>query len=799
MGELREPCLVPILHSVVRWRLPSTSSLLRRFLYIVLLSSFAYSAQPAAAQVRPDEIARVRREVRRSEEISADAAGEWARVRRLPSRISQRNGHLVELVGMSGRRPIYLTQTNEMASVVTGTRYLHPGGRLGLDLTGAGLEIGIWDGGRALMDHQELTGRVANPDNSAVDDHATHVAGTLAAAGIQARARGMAFESSVRSYSWINDATEMSNEADRGLLVSNHSYAVVAGWYFGDIEDEGDKWYWLGDPTIDSKEDYIFGWYDLGAVQFDRVVYTGPYFLPVVAAGNERVDRGPRTGTYRALDESGNFRSFDVSTRPIPADGSSGGFDTISGAGLAKNVLTVGSVALSDVDGSLKLSSFSSFGPTDDGRIKPDLVGLGEHVYSLSSSGNSAYQLSSGTSMATPNVSGSLLLLQEHHRDVFGEYMRAATLKGLAIHTATDLGLPGPDYSTGWGVLNAEAAAAHVTSSMTNPAGITEALLSEGSTFLQEIVVDHPGPVRITLSWTDPPSLRHPLFGPASLDNPAPHLKNDLDVRLIHRSSGVAYAPFVLDPADPQSAALTGDNMLDPLEQIYAHQADTGAYVIQVTHKGNLFGGIRQAFSLLVSGGRDDSVPVGISHLSVQATLEGITLTWMTLFENRAGTFVIERGPAPENSAKVLGDDRFIAVGMLDAPASGAREYSFTDPWTISGRYVYRIVHDDGLVRYVAGSANVNLATPERYDVLSIFPNPFRDDATMILDLPKTQFVKVEVFDAIGRRMTLLHEGMLEAGRHRLDVAGSTWPPGVYFARVSTPNGTTGSRMVLVR
>ncbi|MEX0746543.1 MAG: S8 family serine peptidase, partial [Rhodothermales bacterium] len=375
---------------------------MRRLVYIALLSSFVYSAKPSAAQVRPDEISRVRREVRRTEETSTNDAREWALARRIPSRIVQRNGKVVELVGMSGRRPIYLTQTNELAAAVTGTRYMHPGGRLGLDLTGAGLEIGIWDGGRARTDHLELEGRVVNPDHAAVDDHATHVAGTLAATGIESKARGMAYESSIRSYSWVNDATEMTNETDRGLLVSNHSYTVVAGWYYGDIEDDGDKWYWLGDPTIDAREDYIFGWYDLGAVQFDRVAYTGPYFLPVVAAGNERVDRGPRTGTYRALDENGNYKSYDVAVRPIPADGTGGGFDTISGAGVAKNVLSVGSVAVSTADGSLRLSSFSSFGPTDDGRIKPDLVGLGEQVYSLASSSRDAYQLSSGTSMAAP-------------------------------------------------------------------------------------------------------------------------------------------------------------------------------------------------------------------------------------------------------------------------------------------------------------------------------------------------------------------------------------------------------------
>ena len=391
---------------------------MKRTLSLILLSSLLYTVQSATAQVRPDDITRIRREVKRTEEASSEAARDWSRSRRLPRRIVQRNGRVVELVGMSNGRPMYVTAVNDFAAGITGTQHLYPGGRLGLNLTGAGLEIGVWDGGSPLADHRELTGRVTSVDNSVVDDHATHVAGTVAATGVDRRARGMAYESKVRAYSWTNDATEMTNEGDRGLLISNHSYTIVAGWYYGDIEGDGDRWYWLGDPRISSTEDHIFGFYDIPAVQFDRVAYSSPYYLPVVAAGNERTDRGPSSGTYRALDTNGNYQTYNVSSRPIRPDGADQGFDTISGAAVAKNVLTVGSIGVNDLDGNPRISTFSSFGPTDDGRIKPDIVGVGERVFSLSSSGTGAYQLSSGTSMATPNVSGSLLLLQEYYSQI---------------------------------------------------------------------------------------------------------------------------------------------------------------------------------------------------------------------------------------------------------------------------------------------------------------------------------------------------------------------------------------------
>ena len=377
--------------------------------------------------------------------------------------------------------------------------------------------------------------------------------------------------------------------------------------------------------------------------------------------------------------------------------------------------------------------------------------------------------------------------------------MRAATVKGLAIHTAADLGRPGPDYATGWGLLDMEAAAEQITASVTNPAAMIESSLSDAGTFTREVTVDERGPLRLTLSWTDHPSVRLSALGAAALDNATGHIRNDLDVRLVHASTGTVYQPYVLNPADPLHDAVSGDNRLDPVEQIFIAEADTGDYVIRVTHKSRLYGGINQAFSLILSGAGDNSVPIAISHLTADASLEGVKLTWSTLFESRPGTFVVERAPLSEGSSKRQSDDRFVAVGTVATPGSGAGSYEFIDPWTIAGRYSYRIVHDDGQNRFVAGTTSVSLVPPEDFGVLSSYPNPFQDRTTVILDLPKTQQVTVDVFDALGRRLLSLHDGVLEAGRHRLEVSASNWPSGVYFARIATPNGVTSHRMVLLR
>ena len=115
-----------------------------------------------------------------------------------------------------------------------------------------------------------------------------------------------------------------------------------------------------------------------------------------------------------------------------------------------------------DNDGNLNSggrNSSSSEGPADDLRIKPDIMGNGTGLYSTYESADAVYSTISGTSMASPNVAGTLLLLQQHYKNVTNNFMKAATLKGLACHTADDAGNIGPDPVFGWGLLNAKKAA----------------------------------------------------------------------------------------------------------------------------------------------------------------------------------------------------------------------------------------------------------------------------------------------------------------------------------------------------
>jgi len=260
------------------------------------------------------------------------------------------------------------------------------------------------------------------------------------------------------------------------------------------------------------------GRYEKEAQTVDALVWAMPYYLPLWAAGNEQ-------DSLTAL----------------------GGYQSITFNSLAKNILTIGAVNDAVVAGvrnpsSGSMSPFSSWGPTDDGRIKPDLVANGVSVYSSTAGSDSSYDGTySGTSMATPNAAGSAALLQQLYANSFGQRPRASLLKALLIHTADDLGNPGPDYKFGWGLINLKAAADIVLAHKANPTApriIENAITSTLKTTTTTFTWDGVSPIRATLSWTDPAGAPQ-----TATDSRTPSVVHDLDLKITGPDGATAYLP----------------------------------------------------------------------------------------------------------------------------------------------------------------------------------------------------------------------------------------------------------------
>lgn len=479
------------------------------------------------------------------------------------------NFRLYELVDVIDGKPVYITTDNFTEAQATKTNALHSGGTLGLNVEGQNMTLGVWDGGFVLKDHIEFlddssspVSRVVIPQNTipnpSTSDHATHVMGTVLAKGVDNNAKGMAPKANGLSYNWTNDLTTVTTEiANIGLLISNHSYGVPV------LNDQGE-----------AQSSWLMGCYDNEARSWDQLAFSAPYYLMVTSAGNSGADSysGGLANGYDKLTQEKNAKNNLVVANSNPF------------------VLANGTVNLFPINGS------SSQGPSDDGRIKPDITGDGTNVYSTVNTTVNSYATMSGTSMASPNVAGSLLLLQQYYNQLNSSFMRASTLKGLVCHTARDGGTVGPDPKFGWGLLDTSKAAEVIrkNSNVTREAVINEFVLNQGEVYTFQVGVTSPDKLEATISWTDPAGT--PRNG--ILNDPNPVLVNDLDLRITKDSS--TYYPWKLQLSNVAAAAITGDNIVDNVEKVEVTNPD-GIYTITVSHKGNLSSG-QQAFSLIVTG-----------------------------------------------------------------------------------------------------------------------------------------------------------------------------------------------------
>ncbi len=559
----------------------------------------------------------------------------WARAHGFKMRYEQ-DGQVAELMGIRNGIPQYYTTENENAAISSAANLVRDTSPYNVD--GSGITVGVWDERQVLTTHQEFGSRVTIKDSaSSTSSHATHVAGTIGAAGVVETAEGMAPHANIDSYDWYSDESEMiaagsSTPGEAGkIYLSNHSYGAVSGWTTTDYSgNSGYHWHqglaWEADA-----EPINFGRYDYAASEWDQVVYDAPYYLPFKSAGNDRNDNPKNDATVYYYDNGWQSAIYDDTLHPLGDGKYKDGYDTIATKACAKNIITIGAAndAVDEANGSRDLSKstpsyFSGYGPTDDGRIKPDIMANGVTLYSTDDGNDTDYASKSGTSMASPSACGSAALLVDYYDDRFpGEAMRASTLKGLILHTADDLQNPGPDYKTGWGLMNTRTAVELLEAYADgNTNRLTEALLTSSSNTNDTYAIFSEGIValRATLCWTDPPGAHT-----SAHDDRTPDLINDLDL-IVTGADGTHY-PYQLDYANPSAnATATGENNIDNVLQVYIAAPLSGDYTITVDFDGTL-DGEEQWYSLIMSG--DGDLPTAAPEgLFASASNERVDLDW---------------------------------------------------------------------------------------------------------------------------------------------------------------------------
>lgn len=541
--------------------------------FLVFFCSFSFSqTKEDVAKITKDyDVEKIQQKItyfQKLEETERAKAIAVANKNGWPIIIKGENGSFQELMKLTPDGfPIYYATTNVAAARSTRANFLNTGGGLGLTLDGQGMVARVWDGGTVRRSHSGFGGRVTTVDDvsgTTYSDHGTHVTGTIIAlpwnAG-SAGVKGMATLATARTFYWDNDESEALSEVLGGMLISNHSYGVpitngttsLPAWYIGAYTDAAQGW--------------------------DEIAYLSPYYLAVMSAGNDGTNNN--------------------NTNPIAS-----GYDKLTGNKTSKNTLIVANAndAIINADGSLSsvsINTSSSQGPTDDRRIKPDITGNGTGLTSTISTSNTATASYTGTSMASPNVAGTLLLVQQHHKNVTNSFMKSATLRGLACHTADDAGNAGPDAKFGWGLLNAKKAVETITGNGIS-SWISEETLTQGQTYTMTVKSNGgaSNPLIASITWTDLPGVAN--IGNQPVNDPTPVLVNDLDIR-VTKDGTTTFYPWKLQSSPSALAVRTGDNNVDNIEIIKIDAPTAGDYVITITHKGALVTGA-QNYSLIVTG-----------------------------------------------------------------------------------------------------------------------------------------------------------------------------------------------------
>jgi Bacterial pre-peptidase C-terminal domain./Subtilase family. len=246
--------------------------------------------------------------------------------------------------------------------------------------------------------------------------------------------------------------------------------------------------------------------------------------------------------------------------------GAGAGWGNITGGyKVGKNV-----IAVANLDALEVRDNSSSRGPAPDGRIKPDISANGRDQNSTDA--NNTYQIGGGTSAACPGIAGIALQLTQAYKELnSAANAPTALIKACLLNSAEDIGNPGPDFTYGYGRVNALRALQTIEDNR-----YLSASVSQGNTNTHSITVPaNVAELRVMVYWHDEGGT--PL---ASVS-----LVNDLDVTVTDPSSTV-WQPWVLDHT-PNVAALTsnatrGPDHLNNMEQITIPNPPAGTYTVTV-------------------------------------------------------------------------------------------------------------------------------------------------------------------------------------------------------------------------
>jgi len=383
----------------------------------------------------------------------------------------------------------------------------------GLHYDGTGVSVSVGDDGQ-IGPHIDFKGRLINhsTSNIASNTHADHVAGIVGGGGnFNPITSGNGRGADMHIYDYYDNLTNAPtdyNTAGVRILTNSLGQGCNAG-YNNDARD------------------------------MDLLIRSNQSLLSVHSSGN-----------------SGS----------TSCGGNSQGFFTITGGYKSgKNAISTGNVYNDDA-----LEASSSKGPSEDGRLKPEIVATGRDVYSTQP--NNTYASFTGTSMACPGVAGTLASLYQAYRtENAGADPYSALMKALLLNTADDLGTTGPDFKFGFGRINARRA----YNAMKSQRYIIDSI-DNGN--MKNYIINVPNNVsqmKVMCYW-------HDVEG-----NPASSvaLVNDINI-MMEDANAFTFLPLVMNNANNNTtlnaAATENVDAINNVEQIVLNVPQGGNYTLYV-------------------------------------------------------------------------------------------------------------------------------------------------------------------------------------------------------------------------
>ncbi|MBN1357656.1 S8 family serine peptidase [Candidatus Bathyarchaeota archaeon] len=412
-------------------------------------------------------------------------------------------------------------------------------------LDGDGQVVGVADtgldtGANDATMHDDFQGRIINihdQSGDGTDDpasgHGTHVTGSVLGNGSESNGniRGMAFSSRLifQALGWVDlvGRERLSVPANlNDLFQQAYNTQIVNGRRFPGARIHTNSW----GATHDSLGNSLEGNYNSSSKEIDEFVWEHKYMTILFAVANAGTD-ADRDGVvdFDSLSVQScakNCISVGASESNRAAGGAQNTYGHYWGADFPVDPLN-GDTPSDDPEG---LAAFSSRGPTDDGRVKPDVVAPGTNILSTRSSVATGegwglldiadplrpfYMYFGGTSMATPLTAGVVTLMRQYLTKACRHTPTAALLKALLIHgastltgqyTSSELGEP-PENNQGWGRVNLNNSLFHNYPRKLEFRDNPRIVLGTGDSRIYKFnIVNTKVPFKATLVWTDYPS-----------------------------------------------------------------------------------------------------------------------------------------------------------------------------------------------------------------------------------------------------------------------------------------------------